>query len=95
MDDKIKLRLFINKKTSSSQRAVFNLHRICREESLLKNHYTLEIIDVTEKPKLAEDEKIIATPTLIREYSKPNRKIIGDLSNREKVLMSLNLKEFN
>ncbi len=93
MANKIKLRLFINKNTSSSRRAILNLRRICKEESYLRDHHTLEIIDVTEKPNLAKDERIIATPTLIREQTQPNRKIIGDLSDKEKVLTSLKLRE--
>ena len=93
MANKITLKLYVNRNTPSSQRAILNLHRICQEEATLRDHYTLQIIDVSERPTDAEAERIIATPTLIRELPFIKRKIIGDLSDREKVLMGLNIDE--
>lgn len=87
---KIKLKLYITGKTSRSQKAISNLQDICSEE--LKDNYVLQIIDVLEQPQLAEDEKILATPTLIKELPPPLRRIIGDLSNTEKVLLGLDLQ---
>lgn len=93
MATKISLKLFVNSNTPSSQRAILNLHRICQEESSFRDHYRLQIIDVSERPMAAEAECIIATPTLIKELPLFKRKIIGDLSDREKVLTGLNLDE--
>ena len=84
-----KLRLYVTGKTSRSERAIENLRKIC--ESELKGDYTLEIVDVLERPQLAEEEKILATPTLIKELPVPIRRIIGDLSDTEKVLLGLDL----
>ena len=67
--------------------AIANLRRICEEE--LVGQYDLEIIDVLEFPELAEDERILATPTLIKSLPPPLRRVIGDLSNKEKVLLGL------
>ena len=84
-----KLRLFIAGQTDRSERAVANLRRIC--EDLLSDVYELEIIDVVEQPDLAEREKIMATPTLIKRLPPPLQRIVGDLSDTEKVLMGLNI----
>jgi len=85
-----KLRLFITGHTSLSQRAIANLHQICENE--LEGDYELETIDVLEEPMLAETEKILATPTLVKQLPEPMRKIIGDLSDRERVLVALDLE---
>ena len=87
--NKFKLRLYITGKTPKSERAIANLKEICERD--LKGLYELQIIDVLEKPQLAEDEKILATPTLIKDLPPPLRRIIGDLSNSEKVLLGLDL----
>jgi len=87
---KLKLRLYVTGKTAQSERAISNLREIVEKD--LKDRYVLEIIDILENPQLAEDEKIIATPTLLKELPPPLRKIIGDLSDREKVLLGLDLK---
>lgn len=84
-----KLRLYITGRTANSQRAIDNLKRICDEQLLGK--YIVEVIDVLENPKLAEDERILATPTLVKELPEPMRKIIGDLSDKERVLLGLDL----
>lgn len=86
---KIVLRLFVTGHTSRSEAAIRNLRRICEED--LKGQYELEIIDVLERPQLAEDEKILATPTLIKQLPPPLRRIIGDMSNSERVLLGLDL----
>ncbi|OGP49699.1 MAG: circadian clock protein KaiB [Deltaproteobacteria bacterium RBG_13_43_22] len=87
--DKFKLRLYVTGKTPKSERAIANLKEICEKE--LKGLYELQIIDVLEHPQLAEDEKILATPTLIKDLPPPLKRIIGDLSNSEKVLLGLDL----
>jgi circadian clock protein KaiB len=84
------LKLYVTGKTSRSDRAIVNLQRICAEE--LGGSYKLVVIDVLENPQLAEDEKILATPTLMRVIPPPLRKIIGDLSDTEKVLLGLDLQ---
>lgn len=86
-----KLRLYITGKTSQSQRAIENLRAICDSE--LQGLYEIEVIDVLEHPALAEHEKILATPTLVKRLPEPVRKIIGDLSDREKVLLGLDLEQ--
>jgi circadian clock protein KaiB len=83
------LRLYVMGHTPRSQLAIANIQRICEEE--LQSRYQLEIIDVLERPQLAEDEKILATPTLVKELPPPLRRIIGDLSDKELVLMGLDL----
>ncbi|WP_374571160.1 circadian clock protein KaiB [Phenylobacterium sp.] len=88
-----KLRLYITGSTPQSQRAIDNLRRIC--ESELPGLYELEVIDVLEHPGLAENEKILATPTLVKRLPEPVRKIIGDLSDREKVLLGLNIERLS
>ena len=87
--NKSKLRLYVTGKTPKSERAIANLKEICEKE--LEGLYELEIIDVLEQPQLAEDEKILATPTLIKDLPPPLKRIIGDLSNSEKVLLGLDL----
>ncbi len=90
MINKYILRLYITGQTPKSERAIENLRRICEEE--LNGQYQMVIIDVLERPQLAEDEKILATPTLIKELPPPLRRIIGDLSDAEKVLLGLELR---
>ncbi len=90
MNNKMLLKLYVTGKTPRSERAMANLHRICQED--LQGQYELSIIDVLEQPQLAEDEKILATPTLTKELPLPLRKIIGDLSDIEKVLLGLDLQ---
>ena len=81
------LRLFVTGASTRTGTAIANLRRICEQE--LEGQYELEIIDVLEFPELAEDEKILATPTLIKSLPLPLRRVIGDLSNTEKVLLGL------
>ena len=84
------LKLYVTGQTPRSKRAIANMRRICEED--LKGNYELIVIDVLERPQLAEDEKIIATPTLIKELPPPLRRVIGDLSLKEKVLLGLDMQ---
>jgi circadian clock protein KaiB len=70
--------------------AIANLRRICEQE--LRGQYELQIIDVLEHPQVAEDDKILATPTLIKQLPPPLRRVIGDLSDKEKVLLGLEVR---
>lgn len=72
-----------------AETAIANLRRICEED--LGGEYELQIIDVLEDPEAAEGDKILATPTLIKQLPPPLRRIIGDLSNTEKVLLGLHV----
>jgi circadian clock protein KaiB len=83
------LRLYIAGQTPKSLAAVSNLHRICEEH--LAGKYHVEVIDLLEKPQLAEGDKIIAIPTMVRRLPAPICKIIGDLSDTEKTLVGLQL----
>ena len=83
------LRLYITGMTSRSGHAVANLRAICEE--YLEGRYDLEIIDIYQQPVLTKGEQIIAAPTLIKKLPLPIRRIIGDLSNRERVLLGLDL----
>lgn len=76
--------------SSRTGTAISNLRRICEQE--LDGQYDLEIIDVLQFPDVAEDEKILATPTLIKSLPLPLRRVIGDLSDKEKVLLGLEVR---
>ena len=89
---KYKLKLYITGQTPTSELAVKNLWKLCEED--LDNRYQLEIIDILEHPQLAENEKILATPTLIKELPLPIRRIIGDLSQKEKILLGRDMFSF-
>jgi circadian clock protein KaiB len=84
------LRLFVTGTSPRAEIAVANLRRICEQE--LQGRYELQVIDVLEQPQLAEDEKILATPTLIKQLPPPLRRVIGDLSDKEKVLLGLEVR---
>jgi circadian clock protein KaiB len=89
--DKWILRLYIAGQTSKSITAFENLKKICEER--LKNRYTIEVIDLILNPQLSREHQILAVPTLVRKLPVPVRKIIGDLSNTERVLVGLDLKQ--
>jgi circadian clock protein KaiB len=89
--DKYILRLYITGTTSRSVLAITNLKKICEE--YLEGRYELEVIDLYRMPSLAKDEQIIAAPTLIKKLPLPFRRIIGDMSDVEKVLMGLDLRK--
>jgi len=84
------LRLYVAGKTPKSVAALNNLKKYC--ETHLKGIYRIEIIDLLVQPQLAEGDQIFAIPTLVRKMPEPIRKIIGDLSNEEKVLVGLNIR---
>jgi circadian clock protein KaiB len=84
------LRLYVAGQTARSLTAFANLKRICEEH--LEGRYTIEVIDIVERPQLAKDEQIFALPTLIRRLPSPMRKIVGDLSNAEHALVGLQLR---
>jgi len=84
------LRLYIAGHTSRSQAALENLERICEER--LKGKYKIEVIDLLKNPQLARGDQILAVPTLVRKLPTPIKKIIGDLSNAERVLVGLDLR---
>ena len=90
MEKKISLKLYITGQTPKSERAIANMQSICKNE--LGGRYDLLIIDVLERPQLAEDEKILATPTLTKVLPPPLARVIGDLSDTEKVLIGLNME---
>ncbi|HLG99380.1 MAG TPA: circadian clock KaiB family protein [Bryobacteraceae bacterium] len=89
-DKKYDLRLYVAGQTPRSLQALSNLKRICEEH--LAGSYRIEIIDLLQKPQLAACDQILAIPTLVRTIPKPARKIIGDLSNTEKVLVGLEVR---
>ena len=84
------LRLYITGMTPASQTAIRNIKKI--SEEFLKGRYDLEIIDIYQRPQLAEGEQIVAAPTLIKELPAPLRRFVGDLSDKEKVLIGLDIK---
>jgi circadian clock protein KaiB len=84
------LRLYVAGHTEKSLRAIKNLNRICTEH--LEGRYSIEVIDLLERPQLAEGDQILAIPTLVRRLPEPIKKIIGDLSNEERVLIGLDIR---
>ena len=84
------LRLYVAGQTPKSIRAFGNLKQLCDEH--LAGRYEIEVIDLLEHPSLAQSEDILAVPTLVRRLPKPLRKVIGDLSNAERVLVGLRLE---
>ena len=89
MDQTWELKLYVAGKTPKSVTALSNLEKYCEE--YLKGKYRIEVIDLLLKPQLAEGDQIFAVPTLVKKVPVPIRKIIGDLSDKEKVLVGLNL----
>ena len=86
-----KLRLYVAGTTPKSLEAFANLKRICSE--YLKGQYSIDVVDLIKNPKLAKGDQIVAIPTLVRKLPPPLKKIIGDLSDQEKVLVGLNIIE--
>jgi circadian clock protein KaiB len=84
------LRLYVAGQTDKSIRAISNLTRICKEH--LHGRYSIEVIDLLERPQLAEGDQILAVPTLVRRLPEPIKKIIGDLSNEQRVLIGLDVR---
>jgi circadian clock protein KaiB len=90
MGELYELRLYVAGKTLKSVTALSNLKKYCEEH--LTEQYVIEVIDLLENPQLAEGDQIFAVPTLVKKVPEPVRKIIGDLSNEEKVLVGLNIR---
>jgi circadian clock protein KaiB len=84
------LRLYVAGQTAKSTAALDNLKRMC--ETHLAGRYTIEVIDLLLNPRLAAGDQILAVPTLVRKFPEPIRKIIGDLSNEERVLVGLDVQ---
>jgi circadian clock protein KaiB len=89
-DDTFELRLYVAGQTPKSLRAFANLRQICEEH--LAGRYQIEVIDLLESPQLGRGDQILALPTLVRRLPTPIKKIIGDLSNTERVLVGLDLR---
>jgi circadian clock protein KaiB len=89
--DQWNLRLYIAGQTPRSLAALENLNRLCQEH--LAGRYSIEVVDLLLNPQLARSDQIVAIPTLVRKLPEPIRKIIGDLSNTDKVLVGLHLKQ--
>ncbi|MDD5033431.1 MAG: circadian clock KaiB family protein [Methylococcaceae bacterium] len=85
------LRLYVTGTTPQSVRAIANVKKICEEH--LQGHYELEVVDLYQQPQLAQGEQIIAAPTLIKKLPLPLRRIIGDMSKAERVLVGLDLRK--
>lgn len=83
------LKLYVVGRTPSALRAIKHIDSVCREE--LNGEWELEVVDVLEKPQLAEDERIVATPVLVRKLPPPVRRVVGDFSDSERVLLGLNI----
>jgi circadian clock protein KaiB len=89
--EKYDLRLYVAGQTPRSLQAFANLKRICEEH--LAGRYRIQVIDLLQNPQLANGDQILAIPTLVRTLPEPVRKIIGDLSNTERVLIGLDVRE--
>jgi circadian clock protein KaiB len=89
-EEQYQLRLYVAGQTPKSITAFANLKRICEEH--LEGKYRIEVIDLTVNPQLAKGDQILAIPTLVRKLPEPVKKIIGDLSNTERVLVGLDIK---
>ena len=90
MTDHYVLRLYIAGMTPRSRKAIENVRQVCEDN--LEGQYDLEVIDVYQQPSLAKGEQIIAVPTLIKELPAPLRRLIGDMSNAERLLVGLDLR---
>lgn len=88
-EDHYNLRLYVAGQTPKSIAAIANLKRLCEQH--LAGRYNVEVVDLVENPRLAQNDQIVAIPTLIRKLPEPVRRIIGDLSNTERVLVGLEL----
>ena len=84
------LKLYVAGKGTRAEAAIANLRHLCETE--LPGQYELEVIDIIERPELAEEARILATPTLIKQLPPPLRRVIGDLSDKEKLLLGLDVR---
>ena len=87
--DRYVLRLYVAGNTQKSANAILNLRKICEEH--LQGRYQLEVIDIYQQPAMAKTDDVIATPTLVKQLPQPLRRIIGDLTQPERILVGLNL----
>jgi circadian clock protein KaiB len=87
--DQFVLRLYVTGTTARSTRAIANLRRLCEQH--LPDRYELEVVDIYQQPELASREQLVAVPTLIKRLPLPLRRLVGDLSNRQRVLAGLDL----
>jgi circadian clock protein KaiB len=88
--EKYTLRLYVAGMTPASTSAITNIKKICEEN--LKGRYELAVVDIYQQPVLARDEQILAAPTLIKKLPLPIRRFIGDMANRERILVGLDLR---
>ncbi|HEX9941183.1 MAG TPA: circadian clock KaiB family protein [Thermoanaerobaculia bacterium] len=88
--DRYALRLYVTGATPSSGRAIANVKAICEEH--LRDRYDLEVIDIYQQPDLADEDEIVAAPTLVKRQPLPLRRLVGDLSDPQRVLLRLNLE---
>ncbi len=88
-NEKIVLRLFVSGMTPTSMRAIQNLEKICKQ--YLDDRYRLEVIDIYQHPEESRNEQIIAAPTLVKKLPLPLRRFIGDLSDKERILVGLDI----
>ena len=91
VDETFELRLYVAGQTPKALRAFANLRKICDEH--LAGRYSIEVVDLLEDPQLGKGDQILALPTLVRRLPAPIKKIIGDLSNTERVLVGLDLRQ--
>lgn len=89
-EGRYRLRLFVTGTTPNSARAILNIRKIC--EKKLRGHYDLEVVDIYQHPEQAKPDQIVVVPTLVKKLPLPVRRLIGDLSNQERVLAGLNLE---
>ncbi len=89
-NERWELKLYIAGQTSKSEKAIANLRRICEDH--LEGRYSIEVVDLLENPNIAKEDQIVAIPTLIRQLPPPLKKIIGDLSKSDRVLVGLEIK---
>jgi circadian clock protein KaiB len=85
------LRLYVTGMTPRSARAIASIRTLCEQH--LRGHYSLQVVDIYQHPQLTREEQIIAAPTLIKRLPLPLRRMVGDLSDRERVLLGLDLRE--
>ncbi len=90
VSDTFRLKLYVAGQTPRSLAAVANLQKLCEEH--LAGKYSIELVDLSQNPQLARGDQIVAIPTLVRRLPPPIKKIIGDLSNTERVLVGLQLR---
>jgi circadian clock protein KaiB len=89
-NEKYVLRLYVTGLTPRSTKAIQNIRKTCEEN--LKGRYELEVVDIYQQPEFAKKEQIVAAPTLIKKLPLPLRKIIGDMSDKERILAGLDIK---